>query len=289
MKILTETTAAPVKRGKRWLVTVAVPGQGSSGVYSEDVLREQGPAALAPGAQSFITHETRNPKDMIGTYPEGAFWNNAEGKLQAELEVFPHWEEFVEAVASHTGMSIQMAGEKDDDNNVTKLIPSVSNRCDMVDRPGLAGSGIDKKLYEQLLEEARNPSREDDNTVKELEDKIASLTVAVTALVDGIKAKEAADEAANQVVADAETAVEAYDAAVEQILAAKLSPKQTADLRAKAKAGEDVEAAIETAKEIAKELTEAATKELEEAAPTGRVTFTEKDIKSAVDLGKVFG
>ena len=89
---------APVKKGNgRWLVAIATPGQGSSGHYSEDMLKEYGPVAFPAGAKSFINHEgSRNPKDMIGTYPEGAYWDDSRKQLLGELQTFSHWQAFVE-------------------------------------------------------------------------------------------------------------------------------------------------------------------------------------------------
>src|SRR5690625_5741576 len=103
--LLTESVASPVKKSEnRWMVTVATPGQGSSGYYSEDLLREQGPSALSPGAHSFINHDSsRNPNDMIGIFPDGAFRNEQERKRQPALAVFPHRKEGVEAVGPHAG------------------------------------------------------------------------------------------------------------------------------------------------------------------------------------------
>src|SRR5690625_7822676 len=110
--VLTEAVKAPVKKkGNRWLVTVATPGQGSSGFYSEELLREQGPRALHAGAQSFVTHDpSRNPKDMIGVFPEGGFWNEEKGGLQAEVEVHPQWVDCVGGGGPHWGMRRDMSG-----------------------------------------------------------------------------------------------------------------------------------------------------------------------------------
>ena len=147
MKLLAESSSSTLtKNGKRWKATLAVPGQGSSGFYSEDVLKEYGPQALAPGAKAFIDHDsTRSPKDMIGVYPDGAWWDEETGSLVGELEVFPHWSEFVEAVGPHAGLSIYMMGETDADGNVTALIPDQMNGVDLVSYPGLAGSGLVEK------------------------------------------------------------------------------------------------------------------------------------------------
>jgi len=142
------TSGALERNGNRWRAVLAVPGQGSSGFYSEEVLKEYGPAALAPGAKAFIGHDDeRSPKDMIGVYPDGAEYVDGVG-LVGELDVFPHWKEFVEAVGPHAGLSIYMMGESDSNGNVTKLLPDSRNGVDLVSYPGLEGSGLVKKMYE---------------------------------------------------------------------------------------------------------------------------------------------
>jgi len=46
VKLLRESGSGTLsKNGKRWKGILAVPGKGSSGVYSEQVLREYGPSA----------------------------------------------------------------------------------------------------------------------------------------------------------------------------------------------------------------------------------------------------
>jgi hypothetical protein len=150
MKLLSESSSGSLtKNGKRWQAVLAVPGQGSSGFYSETLLKEFGPVALAPGAKAFIDHDSvRSPKDMIGVYPDGAWWDDEKGALVGELEVFPHWQEFVEAVGPHAGLSIYMMGETDSDGNVVALHPDRMNGVDLVSYPGLVGSGLVEKLYE---------------------------------------------------------------------------------------------------------------------------------------------
>src|SRR5690625_150786 len=155
--LLTESVASPVRKSEnRWMVTVATPGQGSSGYYSEDLLREQGPSALSPGAQSFINHDSsRHPKDMTAISPARAFWNAEQSQLHAELAAFPHRKEPVAAVAPYAGMSLYMRGKSDEEGNVVELTPHAHNGCDLVARAGLEGSGLDEKLYESLLAEAQ--------------------------------------------------------------------------------------------------------------------------------------
>src|SRR5688500_9958403 len=90
-------TEAPVKKGNRWRVIGARPGKGSSGEYSTEMFRRDAHKIIAPGGQSFINHDdSRNPKDMIGVYPDGSFWSDEDNAVVSELEVFSHWKEFVE-------------------------------------------------------------------------------------------------------------------------------------------------------------------------------------------------
>jgi hypothetical protein len=67
----------------------------------------------------------------------------------------PHWKDFVEAVAPHTGLSIYAMGEGDrnDDGEiiVESLVPNVQNSVDLVSYAGRPGSGLAEKLYESAL------------------------------------------------------------------------------------------------------------------------------------------
>src|SRR5690625_2780631 len=284
--VLTEAVKAPVKKkGNRWLVTVATPGQGSSGFYSEELLREQGPRALHAGAQSFVTHDpSRNPKDMIGVFPEGGFWNEEKGVLQAELEVHPHWVDFVEAVGPHCGMSLYMHGKTDEDGNVIELTPNQYNGCDLVSRPGLSGSGLDGKLYEALRAEAHAEADEDGHK-EEIEKKVEALSDMLAQFVASQeKVKEEDEVTPEQLVAEA---LNAYHEAIAEIDKAELLPSQVEDLRERAKKGEEVTPLIESAKKINAELKA----QFEEAAKSdsGVGNVRTLQVEDARELGKVFG
>lgn len=272
---------APVKRDSgRYLVAIATPGQGSSGYYSESVLQDFGPVAFPAGAKSFINHESkRDMRDCIGVFPEGAYWDEDRKQLMGELDVFPHWAEFVEAVHAHSGMSIYMAGTKDAEGNVTQLEMNVQNGADLVAYPGLAGSG-----FVAMLESARsagetNPKvskAEESNNGKDapaMEEKLDQLIVLMTAFADSQKVK--AEETA-QVDADeklAEERVNAFEAAVELIEAADVSVAQKKALRAAARGGADVAPLIEDAKAIkAAILEEAGTQETQGGRVMGSET-----------------
>lgn len=288
---------APVKTGKRWRVIVARPGKGSSGTYSEELFRRDAAKIIAPGGQAFINHDdTRNPKDMLGVYPEGSYWSEPDNAVVSELEVFSHWEAFVDEVGPHCGISLYALGEADEEGNVTSFIEDRLNGADLVARPGLVGSGLAEKLYESATAASRKPgadaSAQDHNErklemEKDVEARFTALETLMTALVTEKQAKEskeaqvqADDEAVEARVAQVTASLDAVEAAREDLL-----PTQVESLRAEAKKGVDVAPLIENAKKVKADALEAV--RVTEGAP-GR-EFGARKVESATDLGKVFG
>jgi predicted DNA-binding protein YlxM (UPF0122 family) len=158
-QLLTESSSAPEKVGNKWRAVLITPGKGSSGIYTEETLREFGPQAFVKGTHSYVDHprseeDIRSPKNLIGVLAEDARYEDGVG-LVAELEIMPHWKEFVEAVAPHTGLSIYAMGEGNynDDGEVVveNLIPHTQNSVDLVSYPGRPGSKLADKLYEAAI------------------------------------------------------------------------------------------------------------------------------------------
>jgi hypothetical protein len=158
-QLLVESGSAPVKNGNHWRAVLITPGKGSSGVYTESMLKEHGPKAFPKGTHSYVDHpahegEIRSPKNLMGVLAEDARFEPGVG-LVAELNVMPHWKEFVEAVAPHTGLSIYAMGDGKYDENgdmvVESLIPHVQNSVDLVSYPGRPGSKLADKLYEAAI------------------------------------------------------------------------------------------------------------------------------------------
>lgn len=283
---------SPVKsEGNRWRVIVAKPGKGSSGTYSAEVFKRDALKMVPPGAQSFFNHdEKRDPRDMLGYFPDGASWSEEDQAVVAELEVFDSWKPLVEQLAPHVGISLYALGEQDDEGNVTSFIEDAYNGADLVSRPGLSGAGFDQKLYEAarsssaIKETGNDPAssgKETNMEIKELADKVEALTNSVEALVSAQKAT--VDEAA-QIEANEEAvseALAAYETAIEAIDGADLLPSQVSSLRAEAKAGKDVTALIESAKSIKTEMEKAVTERLGEGATSaqGRVVGSSEATK----------
>ena len=159
--LLTESAIAPTKTDSgNWRAVLITPGKGSSGVYTEAMLKESGPSAFPKGTHSYIDHpvaegEIRSPKNLMGVLAEDAYYDESAGGLVAELQVMPHWKEFVEAVAPHTGLSIYAMGEGSYNDNgelvVESLTPHTQNSVDLVSYAGRPGSGLAEKLYESAL------------------------------------------------------------------------------------------------------------------------------------------
>jgi hypothetical protein len=310
-KILIESTSTTLTQsGKRWKGILARPGQGSSGFYSEEVLREFGPAALAPGSKAFADHNPdRQVRDIVGIYPEGARYEEGVG-LVGELEVFPHWADFVEAVAPHVGLSIYMMGETDVDGNIVELMPNRQNSVDLVAYPGLEGSGIVERLYESAV--AR--SRQIENSVGQLtvddvvtaivedekmenqmdEQKIVALFEALTAKVDALDVKVSGIVTlSEQAAADVAANVDAFDVAEELTTAvaeAKLPESGRKRVIESVKAGVAVADAVAAEKayvaEIVKQVSEAVKVDVV-AAGQGRIVESTSGAYSFNDFVKV--
>ena len=186
-QLLTESSSAPVKSGNNWRAVLITPGTGSSGVYTEEMLKEYGPDAFKKGTHSYVDHprdeeDIRSPKNLIGVLAEDARYEDGVG-LVAELDVMPHWKEFVEAVAPHTGLSIYAMGEGNynDDGEVVveNLVPHVQNSVDLVSYPGRSGSKLVDKLYEAAISMVSSESyHTDDEDEKKKKTWFAWTTVA---------------------------------------------------------------------------------------------------------------
>jgi hypothetical protein len=173
-KLLTESGSAPVKSGNLWRAVLITPGKGASGIYTEQMLKESGPKAFTKGTHSYVDHprdeeEVRSPKNLIGVLAEDAHYEDGVG-LVAELSIMPHWKEFVEAVAPHTGLSIYAMGEGDYNEDgevvVENLMPHVQNSVDLVSYPGRSGSKLAQKLYEAAISMTSSESYHTDDEKK---------------------------------------------------------------------------------------------------------------------------
>jgi hypothetical protein len=229
-KLFTESSVAPTKVGDEWRAVLITPGKGSSGIYTESMLAEYGAAAFPKGTHSYIDHpvsegEVRSPKNLMGVLSEDARFEPGVG-LVANIQVMPHWKEFVEAVAPHTGLSIYAMGEggANDDGEIVveSLIADRMNSVDLVSYAGRPGSGLAEKLYESALAafdsskgtaataDTVTPIEEGIPNMDEIKDMFAELNNKLSALVESLApVEETVEEEAVDVAAVAEAMVAA--------------------------------------------------------------------------------
>ena len=272
-KLLTEQSSSPTKVGNNWRAILITPGQGSSGIYTEDVLKEYGPTAFPKGSHSYIDHPSwmedgRSAKNLMGVLTENAYYEDGVG-LVAEIEVMPHWKEFVEAVAPHTGLSIyaMATGEYNSrgDFEIVTLEEDMQNSVDLVSYPGREGSKLADKLYaaavsnfvgkevspeKEVLKKGKGTAARkaavpkinkeegySDMDVKELADKFDALPALVAdAVAEALKAAAAIQEEVEEVSAEA---------VAEAMVAANLPEVSRRAVYESLRAGGDLTEAIE--------------------------------------------
>lgn len=104
------------------IIKLIQPGWGSSGFYSPDVLRRDGPTVFTPGMKMYWDHPTnteeaerpeRSLRDLAAELVSGAEWqeNGPRGPgLYARAQVFAPYRDAVKELAPHIGVSIRAMG-----------------------------------------------------------------------------------------------------------------------------------------------------------------------------------
>lgn len=269
-KLLVESTAVPqaTQRPGVWRAVLLTPGKGSSGTYSESMLREFGNVALRKGAKSFVTHNRLengepDPFQMWGFLTEDAHYEDGVG-LVGDIEVLPSWRDRVEEVAPHTALSVYVAGEVDENGNVVELYDDPQNGVDMVVYPGRPGSGLVEKLYETAVKDSANadsglstdsadPSKKENRMTFEemLESLSERLSVKLAEAVDAASEKiaerlvERLSESAGEVENPLDVAEEVANAVAE----ANLPKEARKRVFASVKGGADVTEAVKAEKD----------------------------------------
>lgn len=294
-KMLVENTSLPQAGSKpgRWRATLITPGKGSSGFYSEAMLKEFGPKALRKGAKSFVTHQRHangepDPFQMWGFLAEDSWYEDGVG-LVGEIEVLPSWRARVDEVAPHTALSIYVAGEVDEDDNVTELLEDGQNGVDLVAYPGRPGSGLVEKLYEAMKTsadsgggngtstEAADSQERERKMSDELKAQITALETLVrekftaleTQVGNIVKLSESAAEASTQV----EDAFEVVESVTDAIVEAELPKEGRKRVIESVKAGAKVADAVKAEAEYVKAIVESHTKAVVESG--GRIVAAE--------------
>ena len=147
--------------GSRREIDLIQAGWGSSGYYSEDVLRRDGSKAFPVGTHMYLDHPTvteererpeRSVRDLVATIATVPRMSGI--KLVAEASILPHWTSTINALTEDIGLSIRAFGTEEAGDAggkhgpiITSLIEGIS--VDFVTEAG-AGGAIGK-----LIEESR--------------------------------------------------------------------------------------------------------------------------------------
>ncbi len=148
-------------------IKIIQPGQGSSGFYPAEVLERDGPKVFVSGTQMYWDHQTameeaERPEgsltSLAGELVSDARWesNGAEGPgLYADAQVFGPFQEAVNELAGHIGVSIRARGDATPgpEGPIIQRLTEV-NSIDFVTRAGAGGEIL------ELFESARNKATE---------------------------------------------------------------------------------------------------------------------------------
>jgi hypothetical protein len=283
-RVLSESAGRVVRQSDgSFRICIVNEGRGSSADWPRDFFegeRGRANADVLKGAISFPNHpkdydrpEERDPMTAIGRVGREVSIEEHDGKMGFWADYIPskragvaeHLEEFGDKL----GVSVFCEGEtrKNLETNREEAVSlDPTDPYCSVDVVVVAGRGgkFAKQLAEshrRFVEEASatpQEEEEENHMDKEIEERLnkmsSDFTSALNALADKLKApaaaevqanvdKETVDNAVNEALAD-------YDKAVDLITEAKLTESQSSDLRARARKGEDITGAVETAKKV---------------------------------------
>jgi len=161
-------------------IRIIAPGWGSSGYYSPEVLKRDGPKVFKAHTKSYWDHPTRTEeaerperslRDLAGELTTDATWQErgpAGPGLYADMEVFGTYRTALEELAPHIGMSIRAVGRAKSgeiEGQVGKVIEEIVavRSIDAVTQPGAGGQIL------QLFESARQAPKVKEGLVDEQE------------------------------------------------------------------------------------------------------------------------
>lgn len=227
IKKLHETTLLEKRGGNRFRVRIIQAGQGSSGFYPADVLKEYGPAAFPKGTHCYIDHGTgsvRTVEAIGGVLDSDPEFVEEEDGLYGTIRFTAKGMKIVEELKDDIGLSISASGEIDEDGVITSIDYSPLNSVDMVSRAGANGKILDllesygKIEDEQNVSENAGADEREMMTEEDIKAVVSGITEAlaptIAALTEALKPAEVAveeqdEEKAPDLVAANEAAHEA--------------------------------------------------------------------------------
>lgn len=272
MRLIEDAKRLEADKDGSYPVVLISPGQGSSGFYTEEVIREYAPAALPKGSHVYLDHlkegETRTPERLLGTLIEDTQVDE-EGNAVNRFKPLSKHAEWIEEVRPHVGLSISVHGtgrEEVIDGRKTVVVetldPHITNTVDLVSYAGRGGRFLESYLEEAIQDSKPNPAEtsagteEGKNSMELTAEQISALATAIA----GQLPQANVEPPEPQIVADPEDRTAAIEATL-KVESAEISKSVKDRLIEGIKAGNyEVDAVIaETValrEEIKTELTE---------------------------------
>lgn len=147
-------------------IKIADAGWGSSGYYSKDMLKRDGPQVFKRGLHMYMNHPTvtesterpeRSVEDLAAVLNEDAMWDDSGphgAGLYANAEIFPSYRQPLKEKSQHIGVSLRARGRAaagEAEGRKGRIIKEMMNAqsVDFVTLPGRGGSIV------EMMESAR--------------------------------------------------------------------------------------------------------------------------------------
>jgi len=206
------------------LLKLIAPGPGSSGFYSEAVLKRDGPKVFRAGTKNFWNHQTDaeeaarpegNLDDLASVLTEDAYY--ADGPkgpgLYAKAKVYEHYRRPIDDMAKDIGVSIRAQGKaregKLPDGSTGRVIEELTRAIsvDYVTTPGAGGQVV--SLFESARVHQSDKQGEENMNEAEIKKLIEAAITASKAETDTkIKGLEGENRKLRERVAVAEAATQ---------------------------------------------------------------------------------
>lgn len=206
-KILLSESATLKKKDNRWTIRVIEEGEGSSGYYSPEVVREKLPQAFPKGTQIYFNHITeaerwerggvRDVRDLVGVFEGDPYEVLENGKvgLEAEVSFLSQHAEFMKEASQIVGLSVEAPiAYITDEGDVTNVEYTPLNVLTVVP---VAGRGGKLKELQEKFSLPDNIKHEDEGAkvteeqIKALAESIvAGITPAITELKESLAPKQ---------------------------------------------------------------------------------------------------
>ena len=207
-----------VKSDNTIRLKIIQPGWGSSGYYSADLLKRDGPKAFPRGTQMYMDHPTesesrerpeRSVRDLAGVIDSTPVYEEkgpAGPGLYADAKVLPDYAPAIEQLSEHIGVSIRGHGSFEPGSAEGRKGPIIkkltsSESVDFVTKAGAGGKVL------PLLESIRTRMAGHD-TIQPANDAATEAAPTGTSLEDSMELKEAEGQIAELNVKLTEAAAE---------------------------------------------------------------------------------